>query len=234
MLHLIFVYYVLTWCITFYSLPFIKFSFILQFRTWEYLLPFIPFITNCVFIYYQLFHLFRGQLVDGFQIQRPTYAYFMLWSVVFCSILHDIFVSLRFAERKHLSVTLGPSFQQQCPGPSLILRCALMRWAFRSRGFRLRLHEDIQSESRAGRGWKGLRNTLRLTFAARRPPFFNPSSPNTESLNQGLALHRSCTAEIWMVCQAAGNWCPFSIRKPRDHCVSWLVPATSGTGRSQR
>ena len=34
----------------------------------------------CVFIYYHLFHLFhlfRGQL-DGFQIQRPTYTYYML------------------------------------------------------------------------------------------------------------------------------------------------------------
>ena len=132
MLHLIFVYYVLTWCITFYSLPFIKFSFILQFRTWEYLLPFIPIIVFSFTTIYSIYSIYSGGSLMDFRFRDPrTHT---TCCEVFCSILHDIFVSLRLAERKHLSVTLSPSFQQQCPGPSLILRCALMRSAFRSRG----------------------------------------------------------------------------------------------------
>ena len=63
-----------------------------------------------------------------------------------------------------------------------------MSSAFRSGGFRLHLHEDIQSDGRARKWIKGLRNTFRFSLAARRPALFNPSSPNTESLNQGPAV----------------------------------------------
>ena len=70
--HLIQVYYVLTRFITFYyyhllHFPFLPFTTIntalshcsLQFAIWEYLMPFIPFITYGVFIYYNLFNLFH-------------------------------------------------------------------------------------------------------------------------------------------------------------------------------
>ena len=48
--------------------------------------------------------------------------------------------------------------------------------------------------ARRGSGLRGLRNTLRFSPAARSPPLFDLSSPNTESLQ--CSLHSSCTAEI--------------------------------------
>ena len=42
-----------------------------------------------------------------------------------------------------------------------------------------------------GSGWMGLRNTSRFSLAAWRPALFDPSSPNTESFNQGPAVFSS-------------------------------------------
>ena len=46
----------------------------------------------------------------------------------------------------------------------------------------------VQSDGRAKQWIKGFANTLRFSPAARSPPLFDLSSPNTESLNQGAAV----------------------------------------------
>ena len=45
----------------------------------------------------------------------------------------------------------------------------------------------VQSDGRAKQWIKGFANTLRFSHAARSPPLFDLSSPNTESLNHGDA-----------------------------------------------
>ena len=82
----------MTYYIYYYHLlhfPFLPFIIIyyslhhlLHVTIWEYLLPFIPFITNGVFNNYLLFHLFRvhlllGHFLDGSSMLNKRHVEFM-------------------------------------------------------------------------------------------------------------------------------------------------------------
>ena len=115
-----------------------------------------------------------------------------------------------------------------------------MSSAFLSRGFRLRLHEDIQSDGQARKRMNGFAEYLSI-FSCREASSVVQSQlakhRKLEPRPRSVLYKAHVPQKIWVICQAAMDWRPFSVREPGPFqgiiantvlCWDWTKP-TIGT-----